>query len=424
MVQGCTVRALAAVSLQAWSTSGECQSSCRAGLVTTCLSRRRRCGTFCLDEDVGLWIERHGPNGRPVTGLPTPAPRIAISCCLVERMRLGKHGAVVPGVALCGSDVSDATVPMLIVVPVGKAHCPVPGGLQICKPTGGEVGSIFGRSEQRFGKGIVVADPRTRVGGLDAEPVQHGEHGGGLHCGAVVAVQHRFGGFGVHALGQGGAAGQMGGVLGVVAVMHLPADDLAAEQVQDEVQVEPSALQGGRQERHIPAPYVTGPGGGVRDRGSGRAGRTGAASAVHLAMGAQHAVEARLAGQVGAIVGQCGNDARRRHVGEAGFIGHGDDPRPLCLAQRVRWRGMPGIGSAICFGSTITGVLALHRADIQTGQVGRLRHPDRPNPFDHRLTLGCQHLDLPQHIDEANVQLTLLHGQPLLEMRTKSTKMR
>ena len=40
----------------------------------------------------------------------------------------------------------------------------------------------------------------------------------------------------------------------LVGVVHLEADDLAAVEVEDQVQVEPASLHLGRQERHVPAP--------------------------------------------------------------------------------------------------------------------------------------------------------------------------
>ena len=46
-------------------------------------------------------------------------------------------------------------------------------------------------------------------------------------------------------LGQGGTPGQVGRVLGLVRVMHLKADDLAAPGVENEEQVEPASLYPG-----------------------------------------------------------------------------------------------------------------------------------------------------------------------------------
>jgi hypothetical protein len=98
-------------------------------------------------------------------------------------------------------------VPVLMVLSKEEAHGLFPGGLQIGNCPHDEVGPVFGRSEQGFGKGIVIAHPRAGVGRRDAEPVQHGQHGGRPHGGAVVAVQHRPGGPGMRTLGRGGSPG-------------------------------------------------------------------------------------------------------------------------------------------------------------------------------------------------------------------------
>jgi hypothetical protein len=50
-------------------------------------------------------------------------------------------------------------------------------------------------------------------------------------------------------------------------------------------------------------------------------------------MVAQHAVKARLAADIDALVGQRRDDAGRRHVGKARLVGQLDDARPLGLAQ-------------------------------------------------------------------------------------------
>src|ERR1700712_5876960 len=107
-----------------------------------------------MDEDVALGIERHGPDGRPIAGLPAPAPWIALPGCLVERVALSERGPILPGMALRGGDVADAAVSVLMIVPMGKAHGPFPGGLQIGKSRGGEVGPILARSEERLSESI------------------------------------------------------------------------------------------------------------------------------------------------------------------------------------------------------------------------------------------------------------------------------
>src|SRR3984957_19710458 len=65
-------------------------------------------------------------------------------------------------------------------------------------------------------------------------------------------------------LGERRSPGQVSSMLGTVSVMHLEADDLAAVEVQDQVEVEPASLDLRRKERHVPAPNVAGTGGDVR----------------------------------------------------------------------------------------------------------------------------------------------------------------
>ena len=96
--------------------------------------------------------------------------------------------------------------------------------------------------------------------------------------------------------------------------------------------------------------------------------RPGPSPAVHLAMRAQHAMEAELAGDVDAFVGQCRNDPRRRRLGKAWFVGHLDDPCPFGLAQSVRRNGTIGVRPAIAARQTLTGLPALQRARVDPGQ--------------------------------------------------------
>jgi hypothetical protein len=140
------------------------------------------------------------------------------------------------------------------------------GSHQIGEPLEWELGTIFRGSEQRLGEGVVIAHTRARVRRPDAEPMQHGQHRRGLQAGAVVTVHHGARRHRMHTLGERGASGRMGGMLGTVGVMHLEADDLAAVEIQDQVEIEPSSLDPRRQEPHIPAPDLAGTGGDVRAR--------------------------------------------------------------------------------------------------------------------------------------------------------------
>jgi hypothetical protein len=55
----------------------------------------------------------------------------------------------------------------------------------------------------------------------------------------------------MHPLGERRSPGQVSRVLGTVRVMDLEADDLAAVEVEDQVEIEPASLDGRRQERQI-----------------------------------------------------------------------------------------------------------------------------------------------------------------------------
>src|SRR4249920_2624316 len=112
----------------------------------------------------------------------------------------------------------------------------------------------------------------------------------------------------MHALGERRSPGQMSSVLGAGGVMHLEADDLAAEEVQDQVKIEPASLDLCRQECHVPTPHFGGAGGDVRGGRSRRPWRLSPASAVHLTVLAQYTVEAGLAGDVDALVRQRRDD--------------------------------------------------------------------------------------------------------------------
>jgi len=84
--------------------------------------------------------------------------------------------------------------------------------------------------------GVVVGNTRSRVGRLDAEPVEHGEDGGLLQRRAVIAVQDGFVGEGMQAFGDRCPAEQMSGMIGMVGGLDGEADDFATEEIEDQVE--------------------------------------------------------------------------------------------------------------------------------------------------------------------------------------------
>ena len=175
-----------------------------------------------------------------------PACRIAFARRLVQCVTRREDDVIVAGMALRRTHVADAAVTMLEVVPVHERGSPDTGCAQIIETRGRELRPVLRGAEQRLGVGVVVADPGSRVRGFDAQPVEHRQHRGGLERGTVITVQHRSGLKGCNVFSECRATHQVSSMFGSVAVVHLPAHDLAAVQVQDQIQVEPSTGYGCR----------------------------------------------------------------------------------------------------------------------------------------------------------------------------------
>ena len=198
------------------------------------------------DHRIALRIERGDGDWSPVPGVPCPAPRAFSSCLLVERMANLQHVAVLSSMSLCRADIADATVAMIVVVPVHDRACPLAGVLQIREALRRELRQVLGGAEHRCHGRVVVADAWAGVRGPQSQPTHHGQHRCRLERRTVFAVQYRHVVERVQALDKRCAAQQVHDVLGVVARVHLEADDLAAIQIQDQVQIEPATHHGGR----------------------------------------------------------------------------------------------------------------------------------------------------------------------------------
>src|SRR5512132_298215 len=98
---------------------------------------------------------------------------------------------------------------------------------------------MFDANVPPFREGIVVTDPRAAVGGRDAKMLQCHLQGRALHRAAVVGMEHERAR--EAAFGPDGAAHDDGRALRAFAAIDLPANDLAAEDVHDEVEIEEHA---------------------------------------------------------------------------------------------------------------------------------------------------------------------------------------
>ena len=93
-----------------------------------------------------------------------------------------------------------------------------------------------------------------------AQTLHGGEHRLALHGRAIVRMHRQLARANV--LPRTAVAQQLAGQFGALAIEHLPADNLAAEQILEQVQVEVLDTHRGRQIRNIPAKHLIGPGGG------------------------------------------------------------------------------------------------------------------------------------------------------------------
>lgn len=202
-------------------------------------------------------------------------------------------------------------------------------------------------------------------------------------------MQHRLRRAGMDALGQGRSPGQMGCVFGAVGRMHLEADDLAAVEVEDQIQVEPLPLHERRQERHVPAPDFARASGDVCAGWTAGARRPGSATAVHLAVFAQDPMEAGFTRDVDALVGQRRHDPRGRHFGEAGFVRHSHDRCAFRLGQRMRGPGVGDVRPAVVARRAVRGSPPLDGAGIDARQgAGWFQTGTRSLGFMDRLKQG------------------------------------
>src|SRR5699024_18430 len=271
---------------------------------------------------------------------------------LIDGVPLGQDLDVLPGVTLVRRDVVDAAMLVLMVVPVDEVTDPLARGLERGKASLGEVRHVFAGPEQRFDEGVVVADPRSAERSGDPELAEHDLHRLALDRAAVVAVKDQR--ISDAAFLPDGALDQIAGVHGTLVLVHLPAHDLAAEQIHDQVQEEEAAADIARQPGDVPTPHGVGRISAVSRWRSGRCRVASTSTMVLLVLIIEHAVEARLRSQVAALVSQLRHDLAGRHGSVLGLVADPYNLLPLFGLERVRWqracRLRPSVGahSAIC----------------------------------------------------------------------------
>src|SRR5699024_3032217 len=157
-----------------------------------------------------------------------------------------------------------------------------------------EVRHVLAGAEQRLDEGVVVTDSRTAERGRNTELAEHGLHGLALERAPVIAVQHER--LIDAALLPDRLLDQVTGVHSALAFMHFPAHDLAAEQVQDQVQEEEAAADFAWQPSDVPTPNGVGCIGAMSGRRPARSRLFGTSTMVLLVGIVQDSIVSRLRG--------------------------------------------------------------------------------------------------------------------------------
>ena len=148
---GCSGPLLPSVARRGLDTIGPGQGSRRVSR-----TGKLNFGQCRLDHGVPLWVEGDGLDGCPIAGLAAPAPWVVLACRLIECVSCIEQLAIFAGMALCRCDVTDATVPMVMVVPLDEGYRPDPRDGQIGKALWREFRPVLGGAEQRLGVNVTA----------------------------------------------------------------------------------------------------------------------------------------------------------------------------------------------------------------------------------------------------------------------------
>ena len=169
-------------------------------------------------------------------------------------LTLGIHGLSVPVMNGRGRHQAQASMVMLVVIPVEEGTCPGPDVGQGAKSVR-EPGTILHGLELSFRVGIVIGGvgPGMTLG--HAQVSQKLGHGLGAHRTAPVGVDDEL--VRRDVLLDARLRDQLSGQSGQLALGDHPADHVTAEDVQDDIQVVVGPLDGAFELSDIPAPELS-----------------------------------------------------------------------------------------------------------------------------------------------------------------------
>ncbi len=151
----------------------------------------------------------------------------------------------------------DAAVAVPVVVPVDERRHPLAGFFRAGKGPARVVRPVSRRPEQGFRVRVVVRHPWSGEGPQDSKLLQPALERGRSHGVAVVGMEdQRLLAALADPLADAGPADQIGCDGSVLAFGDIPSDDLAAPDVDHQIEVQPNATHGGGQVGDVPAPHL------------------------------------------------------------------------------------------------------------------------------------------------------------------------
>ncbi|CAE6857072.1 hypothetical protein R75483_07874 [Paraburkholderia domus] len=212
----------------------------------------------------------------------------------------------------------DRAVPMFLVVPAHQCAHPGTRGEQGIERLEGVSRPVLQSLEQRLGIRIVVAHARATQRRHDTQRLEGGEHRCAFHRAAVIRMQNHLIGLYHFACAKvpEDFAGQRAAFLGI----DLPADNLATEYIQKQVQIKILSADRRRQIRDVPGIQLVRRVGANRTRFAASVGRPFAAPVGKLLLGLQYPVERRFGGDIALLVCQSRHDLAWRQMTEFGRV--------------------------------------------------------------------------------------------------------
>lgn len=228
---------------------------------------------------------------------------------------------------------------MLTVVPIGKVESPLVRRFDRSKGLAWVPRAVLEGAKQTLGIGVVIADRWPAKRGHDAQALQRAQHGCPLHGAAIVGMQHQL--ISLHTVGQTCFLKQYRGMPGGLLGVNLPGHNLAAINIDYQVQAQKLAFNPRGQKGDVPAPHLVWLAGFPRPWSGNGVGSIGLAPTIGLSVFMQYPVKTGFRCKVNTAVCQNGNNLRRGQALKFRAVAGLKNLLPLRIAERV-------VGPACC----------------------------------------------------------------------------